>query len=158
MTVGRILIGVSILLVLAQFIRPSKNTGKGSTSADLTQQLQLPVPVAQVLNNACYDCHSNHTRYPWYAEFQPFGWWLAHHIKEGKAELNFSSFGTYSRRKKISKLNGIANSVKDKTMPLKSYTIMHGEARLSKEQRDILIQWASENRDSLRQKSQMERP
>ena len=89
-----------LVFVAMQFIRPARNKSNEVQEADLIKHFNVPTKAAAILKTSCYDCHSNHTRYPWYAEFQPFGWWLAHHIKEGKAELNFSSFGTYSRRKK----------------------------------------------------------
>jgi hypothetical protein len=75
---------------------------------------------------------------------------LAKHIKEGKAELNFSEFGSYSIRRQISKLNGTANSVKAGSMPLSSYTMIHKNARLSKEDKALVIDWAERIRDSLK--------
>ena len=48
------------------------------------------------LGKACADCHSNQTRYPWYAEVMPLGWWLEDHIVKAKKELNFSEFGVVS--------------------------------------------------------------
>jgi hypothetical protein len=111
----------------------------------------FPVPsnVKTVLEVACYDCHSNNTRYPWYANIQPGGWWLAHHIKEGKEELNFSDFGSYSRRRQINKLRSIVNSIKDATMPLSSYTLLHQDARLTSEQKALIIAWANKIKDSI---------
>jgi hypothetical protein len=81
---------------------------------------------------------------------QPFGWLLASHIRKGKAELNFNEFGSYSQRRQLSKLNGIANSIKDATMPLNSYAMIHKNARLSKEDKALLIDWATRTKDSLR--------
>jgi hypothetical protein len=74
---------------------------------------------------------------------------LASHINEGKTELNFSEFGSYSLRRQMSKLNGIAGSLKDGTMPLASYTFIHRDARLSKEDKTLITQWALKEKDSL---------
>ena len=87
-----------------------------------------------VFKNSCYDCHSNNTRYPWYVNIQPMGWVMARHIKKGKENLNFSEFGTYSKRKQANKLRAIATSIKDGSMPLSSYTIMHTDAKLCEEE------------------------
>ena len=145
----KIFLGLLIGLVLIQFIQPVRNKSNGMLSTDIMKTIRIPENVQLVLNAACYDCHSNHTNYPWYSRIQPFGWLLAKHIKNGKAELNFNAFGSYSPRRQISKLNGIANSIKDGTMPLGSYTFLHKNARLSKEDKVLIIDWATRTKDSL---------
>ena len=146
----KILLGLLIVFIVIQFIQPVLNKTDEMLPTDMTKTINTPANIQSILKTACYDCHSNHTNYPWYSRVQPFGWLLANHIKEGKAELNFSDFGSYSRRRQISKLNGVANSVKDGTMPLSSYTIIHKNARLSKENKTLLIDWATRTKDSLR--------
>ncbi len=71
------------------------------------------------------------------------------HVKEGKEELNFSEFGSYSTRSQINKLKGIANSIKDNIMPLSSYKLMHKSANLSDEEKNLIINWALQTSDSL---------
>ena len=105
----------------------------------------------QLADAACYDCHSNNTTYPWYSNIQPMGWLLANHIKEGKAELNFNEFGSYSERRQQSKLKSIAGQVKENEMPLASYTMLHKNARLTKHQKALIIDWALQAKDSLEQ-------
>lgn len=144
-------IGIVLLAVFAmiQFIRPSLNVENKSSSTDLANVYNVPQNVLAVLKSSCYDCHSNHTNYPWYAHVQPIGWLLADHIKEGKAELNFSEFGSYSLRRQASKLKGIENSIKDGTMPLWSYTLMHNKSRLSNEEKALLMDWLVKTKDRL---------
>ena len=77
------------------------------------------------------------------------GWLMAYHIKQAKNQLNFSEFGSYSQRRQVSKLDGIANSIKDDIMPLKSYKIMHKSAQLSTDEKSLLINWAQQSIDSL---------
>jgi hypothetical protein len=146
----RILLGLLVVLILIQFIQPTRNKSKEILSTDLVKTIKIPQNVQSILKTACYDCHSNNTNYPWYSRIQPFGWLLARHIRLGKAELNFSEFSSYSMRRQIGKLNGIANSIKDGTMPLGSYTMIHKNARLSKEDKALLIDWATRTEDSLR--------
>src|SRR5215212_7294072 len=146
----KILLGVLIVLVLIQFIQPSRNKSSRMLSTDLAKTINVPANVQSIFKIACYDCHSNNTNYPWYSGIQPFGWFLARHIRKGKAELNFSEFGSYSSRRQISKLNGIANSIKDGSMPLPSYTMMHQETRLSNDDKALIIDWATRTKDSLR--------
>jgi hypothetical protein len=146
----KILSGLLVALILIQFIQPARNKNREILTVDLTGTVNVPENVQSILKTACYDCHSNNTNYPWYSRVQPFGWLLARHIRKGKAELNFSEFGLYSQRRQITKLNGIANSIKDETMPLSSYTMIHQNARLSKEDKAFLIDWAIRTKDSLR--------
>jgi hypothetical protein len=146
----KILLGLLIVFIVIQFIQPAHNESNERLPTDMTKTINTPANVQHILKTACYDCHSNHTNYPWYSRVQPFGWLLANHIKEGKAELNFSEFGSYSRRRQISKLNGVANSIKDGTMPLSSYSLIHKNDRLSKENKTLLIDWATRTKDSLR--------
>lgn len=152
MKVGKkILLGLLVVVVVIQFIQPTRNESNEELSSnDLSKTLVIPGNVQSILMTACYDCHSNNTNYPWYSRIQPFGWLLAKHINEGKAELNFSEFGLYSSRRQISKLNGIANSIKDGSMPLSSYTMLHKNARLSEGDKSSLIEWAERIKDSLR--------
>ena len=74
---------------------------------------------------------------------------MASHINEGKANLNFSEFGTYSKRKQQNKLRSSAKSIEDETMPLSSYTLIHKDAKLNKENKKILMNWVTATRDSL---------
>lgn len=74
---------------------------------------------------------------------------MENHISEGKEELNFSEFRSYSRRKQISKLNSIANSIEDGIMPLQSYQLMHREAKLSVSEKKLMISWAEHLKDSI---------
>lgn len=139
-----------IVLVIIQFIRPHRNRSDVISQADITNTLNVPVVVHNVLKSACYDCHSNNTNYPWYSNVQPFGWLLSRHIRNAKAELNFNDFGTYTKRRQISKLDGIANSIEDGSMPLSSYKLLHKKARLSKEDKSLIIDWVEKVKDSLR--------
>jgi hypothetical protein len=148
--VKKILLGLLVALIITQFIQPSRNKSDQVLSTDLKKTLNVPQDVQSILQIACYDCHSNNTKYPWYSRIQPLGWMLANHIRNGKAELNFSDFGSYPKRRQVSKMNGIANSLKEGSMPLSSYTIIHKEARLTTDQKALLIDWAIKTKDSLR--------
>lgn len=140
---------ILLLLVVIQFIRPERNSNSTEQPANMVSVMPVPEKVQALLTTACYDCHSNNTHYPWYMNIQPVAWLMANHIKDGKAELNFDEFATYSRRRQTSKLQSIANSLKDGSMPLSSYTWMHKEARLSDQDKQIIINWALQQKDSL---------
>ena len=140
--IKKILVVFVAVIIVLQFIRPGLNKSSQVLTSDITKVVTIPDTVLTLLKNACYDCHSNNTDYPWYSHIQPMGWLIAYDIKQAKNELNFSEFGAYSQRRQLSKLDGIANSLKDDIMPLKSYKLMHKNARLSSDEKKLLIEWA----------------
>ena len=93
-----------IAFIVIQFIRPTKNNSKDLITNDITTKYTVPKEVQTILVTSCYDCHSNNTNYPWYANIQPIAWWLNDHIKEGKKELNFSAFTNYKIARQYKKL------------------------------------------------------
>lgn len=137
------------IFIAMQIIRPARNRSTQLLPTDFTKLYTVPDTVQSVLQKACYDCHSNNTVYPWYTNIQPVGWMLARHIKNGKADLNFSDFGSYTNRRQISKLKGIANQVKDDEMPIAAYKLMHKNAKLSQAEKKLLMDWANKTADSL---------
>jgi hypothetical protein len=147
--IKKILLVVLILIIAIQFIRPARNESGQPSPADISKIDSVPGYVQAILKTSCYDCHSNHTNYPWYSRIQPVGWWLASHIKDGKEELNFSEFGQYSIRRQRSKLFAITKSIEDGTMPLRSYTLVHSHSRLTAHEKALLINWANQAKDSL---------
>jgi len=147
----RKIIMLAVLLSVAgiQIIQPNKNNSERDAGSSFVNEYDVPDSVNRILKAACFDCHSNRTRYPWYSHIQPFGWLLARHIKRGKSNLNFGEFNNYSDRRKISKLKEAANQVRDNEMPLSSYKWMHKDARLSKTEKEILIHWLQTKADSI---------
>lgn len=144
--VRKIALLLAALLVLIQFIRPEKNANPELSTADISQVYAMPAAVKNILVQSCYDCHSNHTRYPWYAHIQPVAWWLNSHIQEGKEHLNFSEFGTYPAKKANHKLEEVEEAVTDGWMPLDSYLWVHRDARLTADQAQAVADWARELR------------
>lgn len=131
------------VLVIIQFIHPAKNTNPVASPKDIATLYPVPDSVHQILQKACYDCHSNNTRYPWYNNIQPVAWWLNDHVTGGKEELNFSEFGTRPLAKQAKKLKKVAREVQEGGMPLGSYTWIHKDAILTDQEKNILIDWAT---------------
>lgn len=139
-----------ILLVGLQFIPTRSNQSSAVTSIHFVKTFKVPADVENILSVSCYNCHSNNTNYPWYSRVQPVGLFLENHISKGKEELNFSEFGDYSSRKQKSKLKSMISQVEKGEMPLKSYTFIHRDARLSKEDKKTLVNYFNSIQDSLR--------
>ncbi len=138
-SIGLIIVGI---IVLMQFIRPSHAVPETDPNADFITIFQPSEEISGILKNACYDCHSHNSKYPWYSNIAPVSYWLSNHINEGREELNFSVWETYSLKRKNHKLEEIAEMVEEKEMPLNSYTWMHEEAKLTDEQRSKLAAFA----------------
>jgi hypothetical protein len=138
----KILLGLLVVFVGLQFYRPAKNVSAAPSPHDVLVKHPAPAEVSAVLKRACYDCHSNNTRYPWYAEVQPVRWWLDSHITDGKRHLNFSEFGTYTKKRAVDKFEETIDQVEQKLMPLPSYTWGHPEARLTPAEIKALVTWA----------------
>ena len=147
--IKKIIIGLLVLFVAAQFIRPEKNLSATASPTDIETKHPVPAEVKALMKRACYDCHSNNTHYPWYSEIQPVAWWLASHVNDGKEHLNFSEFASYSVKRTVSKLEQISETVSQQAMPLPSYTWAHPEARLTPAEITLLTDWADTLRDDV---------
>lgn len=148
----KILLGLLIVVILVQFFQPPHNNGSAATANDITHSVQVPDSVMGLLKIACYDCHSNYTRYPWYSKITPVNWWLNNHINEGKRKLNFSEF-TGSYKRKMKKLDETGELTEKHEMPIGSYLWIHKDARLDKAQRQLIIDWANAAQKQLMQDS-----
>jgi hypothetical protein len=143
---------LAIIFIGIQFVRPEKNNGRIDPAKELSAVVSVPPGVDAILRRSCFDCHSNATRYPWYAEVMPAGWFLADHIEEGRARLNFSEYGLGSLRRQYKKLEEISEQINEGDMPLKSYLIMHGDAALTAAEKETLNRWVADSRTAMREK------
>ena len=139
----KILLLAVLILVGIQFIPVEENKSDTFSKNDFISTTNPPEGIGKILKNSCYDCHSNHTKYPWYNKIAPVSWWISDHIDHAKEELNFSEWDTYSLKKKKHKLEEIVEETGEGEMPLNSYLWMHGDAKLSDEQVKQLKQWIS---------------
>lgn len=118
--VKKTLTGLLLITIAAQFYRPAQNNDPSAMPNHISRVVNVPGQVNAILRKACYDCHSNNTRYHWYAQIQPLNWFVNKHIKAAKAEFNFDEFKNDTKRKQLSKLRAIENSLEDGTMPITS--------------------------------------
>ena len=105
--------------------------------------MEIPLEVTNIIETSCADCHSNSTKYPWYNEIAPVSWFLAQHVKEGKEHLNFSEWTTYNKEQQAHILKDIKEVLNEREMPLKSYLLIHKDAKLTENQYQILYDWAN---------------
>jgi hypothetical protein len=149
----KILLALLVIFILVQFIQPSKNQGASAANTDIMHVVKVPDSVLSILQTSCFDCHSNHTNYPWYSKITPVNWWLKSHIDEGKRKLNFSEYSSYNFKKREHKLEEVGETVEKHEMPLNSYLWIHKEAKLSDAQREMVINWTKNARKEVMQDS-----
>lgn len=141
-----------IALVAIQFIRPEKNQAGYEAYEAFETETKPSNEVVGILKSNCYDCHSDHTEYPWYSQIAPVSLWMDDHVRHGKGEFNVSEWESYSVKKKDHKLEELIEEVEEGHMPLDSYTWIHGD--LDADNKKLLIQWATLAR--LQYKNQLE--
>lgn len=143
---GRILklagLGLIAVIIILQFFRPEQNNAPFDPELDMLALVSPQEEMAELIRNACYDCHSNQTRYPWYSLISPVSWYLNKHIVEGKEDLNFSEYGKLEKSDKIGVLADFCDVLDAGTMPLQSYRLLHKDARLTQEEREMLCEWS----------------
>lgn len=145
------IIAIILLVVFVgiQFIPVGLNQSNSIPRTDFMLVNDVPNGIKDKLQVSCYDCHSNNTKYPWYNKIQPIAWFLEDHIEEGKAELNFNEWDSLSNRRKASKLRSIIKQIESGEMPLDSYTLIHKDAKFSEAEKEEIISWITQLKDSL---------
>ncbi len=124
-------------LVAIQFIPIDKTNPK----IDERVSLHTDTQVMQILKKSCYDCHSNETKYSIYADIAPLSFGIASHISDAREALNFSNYKNISDDIKKARLQRAIKTIKNGMMPLSSYLMFHDEAKMTQEEREILVRW-----------------
>ena len=128
----KVLIGFAALFLLIQLIP----FGSGRSNPPV---LKEPVWDSEETQNmarlACYDCHSNETIWPWYSYVAPVSWLVIYDVDEGRAELNFSEWGSGRHGEEGDEM---AKEIRKGKMPLRPYILLHPEADLSAKDKEKL--------------------
>jgi heme-binding protein len=131
-----VLLGAVVVLVAIQFVPV------GRSNPPVETEVPAPPDVQAILRRACYDCHSNATVWPWYSRVAPFSWLVARDVREGRREVNFSTWNRLTASQQVKKLKESWKEVADGDMPPWFYVSAHHDARLSAEDRAALRAWA----------------
>ena len=107
-------------------------------------EIKAPPQIMSMLKTSCYDCHSYQTHIPWYGHIAPISWEVKSHIKFGRMALNFQEWQQYDEAKKQKLYAKIAETIPFR-MPMPMYLTIHKNARLTKEQREQIAQWATKH-------------
>lgn len=113
------------------------------TNPPVETEITAPAQVRAILRQACYDCHSNRTLWPWYARVAPVSWLVANDVKKGREEVNFTAWNRYTADEQATYRKEVWKQVERDRMPPRLYRFMHPEARLSAEQKAIVREWSA---------------
>jgi hypothetical protein len=136
MYVKIILIVLVVALVVIQFIPVQK------TNPPVTGEIDAPESVMKVFKTSCYDCHSNEVVWPWYSRVAPASWLVAYDVNEAREEYNFSEWSSYNAEERMDNREEIWEEVEEGHMPLWYYVLLHPEAKLSVEDKEIIKKWS----------------
>jgi hypothetical protein len=127
-----LLLGAAVVFVVIQLVP----YGRDHQNPPVVKEPAWDSPATRALAaRACFDCHSNETRWPWYSHVAPVSWLVQHDVADGRGKLNFSE---WQRRYKDA--DEAAEVVEKGEMPLPIYLLTHGQARLTPEEKKALAQ------------------
>jgi hypothetical protein len=148
-------IALVLLFVGAQFIRPEKTNPPIVEARTIQAHAEIAPEVAAIFERACQDCHSHKTQWPWYSHVAPVSWFVIDHVNHGRKHLNFSDWmqqDCHGPMKDTSALLGdVCKEIQGGQMPLRSYTLLHPNAKLSGEDIKTICDWAEAERQRLAQ-------
>ncbi|HTF87881.1 MAG TPA: heme-binding domain-containing protein [Planctomycetota bacterium] len=119
------------LLVLIQLVPYGRD--HSAPPGDTEPKWDSPRTRELAVQAGCFDCHSNHTHWPWYSWVAPMSWLVAQDVEDGREQLNFSQFDKRQRN-----ADECADQVRSGEMPLWQYKLAHAGARLSDAEREEL--------------------
>ncbi len=129
---------IFIIILMALQLIPIE---RSNPSTDQNIALHPPKEVESILKKACYDCHSNETKWPFYANIAPLSFSISSHIKDGRKALNFSEWKNIDPKIKTKRIQRAIKTIKNGMMPLPTYLWLHDEAKLTKEEKRVLTTW-----------------
>lgn len=139
-----LLVVLLVAFVIIQFIPSDRPANQPVSGQDIFEMEEIPPEVGIILKKACYDCHSQSVKYPWYSDVAPVSWLVARDVKMGREHLDFGKWGELSKRDQIKVLGEIAEEVEDENMPMQIYINMHSEADLTEKQRELIVNWSEQ--------------
>lgn len=140
----------AVVFALLQFTNPPRINPPAPPGGDISTTNPPPPQIAALLRAACYDCHSDETKWPWYSHVAPASWLVVRDVNDGRERLNFSDWPRAVPEIAAKRLDRISEELDYKEMPPKKYTLIHADARLTDDQRKSLIQWADQESEKLK--------
>lgn len=138
--IKRFVIALAIALLTAQMVPVARSNPPDRKFPEAAAEVQA------LLRRSCNDCHSHETQWPWYARVAPVSFLIARDVKEGRKKLNFSRWDSYDEPRIARKKKEIAKEVGKGNMPPWYYVPLHPAAKLSAEERELIVKWANQEK------------
>jgi hypothetical protein len=139
------------LLIPLSFAHPLGNPRETSSpSGPLLAGANIPESSRKIVEHKCGNCHSETVEWPWYSRVAPVSWFVEHDVLEARSHMNLSRWGSYGNADKIDLLSRLAAEARSGEMPPARYTAVHGDSKLTPEERQSLSDWARAERRRLR--------
>lgn len=130
-----------LALVAAAFVLIQFVPGPPRDNPAPTAPARFPAEVEVVMRDACMDCHSNETDWPWYSAVAPVSWYVARDVQQARSHLNFSSWGALPADTRLDILTKLWDQVVEREMPHKQYTLVHPAVELTVEEKKVIRDW-----------------
>ena len=134
----KVLLGLSVIVGSLQFLPVAR------PSAPVISEWRAPKAIYTPMRRACYDCHSNETRWPWYSSVAPASWWVVRAVNRGRSELNFSNWNPLYHKKMLRR---IEQAIMSQHQQQGLYAQAHPSAILDDSERKLIVQWLAEQLD-----------
>lgn len=132
---GRIVLWILAALVVVFLVIQLVPYGRDHADPPVTTAISWPDAQSEsLIRGACYDCHSNETKWPWFTNVAPMSWLAYNDVQEGRAALNFSESGG-----EMPEPDEMIEAIQEGRMPPPQYKFLHPEARLTAEQRTQVV-------------------
>ena len=113
-------------------------------------EISAPPEVLKILRTRCYDCHSGAASRPWYSYVAPISWWISYDVNQGVSRLDFTDWGSQASSSAMYRIAHTGHRARagtgtfgDWMMPPTSYVRLGAGRELSKEEENLLWEWAS---------------
>jgi len=137
--------GILIFIFIVIQLIPSNRPADSNVQLPENTQIQnAESEVMSILKTSCFDCHSNQTFYRWYAHVAPVSWLISRDVSKGREALNFSEWSTYNKRKIVRKLGDIKEQIVKDEMPIRIYTLMHPDTKLTGSKKKLITDWTDQ--------------
>ena len=131
-------VALVVAFIVMQFFNPERTNPP--VKSDFVAATRPPPEIAQMFRTSCYDCHSHETKWPWYSHIAPVSWNVVSDVEYGRANMDLSDWPT-NAIKAAKKLSVMSDDIQSGDMPMKKYTLIHRDARLTDAQRKQLTDW-----------------
>jgi len=137
-------------MAITSFIHPFGNLKTTNSDRPLFSGAQIDAPVLSIMQRSCQNCHAERTVWPWYSYVAPVSWMVEKDVRDGRSHFNMSRWNEYNLDDRIQVLSGISTMVRNKSMPLPQYLLLHRDAKLSDADIELVYQWGRTERQRLK--------